>query len=68
MTNIFGFAGTVDRYRVTYDLQIKDAFNVYTQYGIVKFQRNKEGLYTYKPKRCYLEEVQERKSMGLNNN
>ena len=37
MTNIFGFAGTVDRYQVTYNSKVEDAFNVYTQYGIVKF-------------------------------
>ena len=54
MANIFGVAGTVDQYRVTYDSAQEDSFNVYTKYGIIKF---KNGLYTFKPKRCFLEEV-----------
>ena len=66
MANIFGFAGTVDRYKVTYDSSKEDAFSVHTENGVVKFQRNKDGLYTYKPKECYLEEVAERKKNEAN--
>src|SRR5210317_1986933 len=46
--NIFGFAGTVDMYRIMYDSEIEDAFNVYTENGVIKFKWNKDGLYTYK--------------------
>ena len=61
MANIFRFAGTVDRYKVTYDSTKEDAFNVHTKNGIVKFKRNKEGLYTYKPNTSFYNEVAEAK-------
>ena len=57
--NIFGLTGTVNHYRITYDSSKKDTFNVHTQHGIVKFKRNKDGLYTYKPLPCYYKEVKE---------
>ena len=65
MANIFGFAGTVNCYRITYDSAKEDAFNMHTQHGIVKFKKNKEGLYMYKPLPCYYEEVKER-NKGIN--
>src|SRR5210317_344395 len=57
MANIFGFASTADKYRIRYDSAEEDAFHVYTKHGIVKFRRNKDGLYTYKPHQTYLDEV-----------
>ena len=61
MANIFGFTGTVDQYRVKYDSMVEDAFTVYTENGLIKFKRNNDGLYTYKPKEQYLREVKETK-------
>ena len=61
MANIFRFAGTVDHYKVTYNSTKEDAFNVHTENGIVKFKRNKEGLYTYKPNTSFYNEVAEAK-------
>jgi len=66
MANIFGFAGTVDRYRITYDSAKEDAFHVHSPHGIVKFKRNKDGLYTYKPLQCYYDEVKARNE-SMNN-
>ena len=63
LVNIFGFAGVADRYRVTYDSWKEDAFNVHTNNGVVQFKRNNHGLYTYKPRESYIEEVEAKNKM-----
>jgi hypothetical protein len=57
VANIFGFANLEDQCRITYDSSVEKAFNVHTKNGIVKFTRNKDGLYTYRPFKEYLTEV-----------
>jgi hypothetical protein len=47
--NIFGFAKLEDQCRITYDLNIEHEFHVHTNNGLVKFTRNKNGLYFYRP-------------------
>jgi hypothetical protein len=47
--NIFGFAKLAEKCRITYDNDIKDAFLVHDNNGVVKFKRTDEGLYVYKP-------------------
>ena len=39
-----------DRYRITFDSAIENAFNVHTEEGIVKFERTPGNLYKYSPK------------------
>jgi hypothetical protein len=57
IANIFGFAKLEDQYRITYDSSVEKAFNVHTNDGIVKFERNSDGLYTYRPSKEYLKDV-----------
>jgi hypothetical protein len=57
VANIFGFAKLEDQYRITYDSSVEKAFNVHTNDGIVKFERNTDGLYTYRPSKEYLKDV-----------
>jgi hypothetical protein len=57
VANIFGFAKLEDQCRITYDSSIEKAFNVHTDDGIVKFKRNKDGLYVYRPSKNYLKGV-----------
>ena len=62
MANIFRFAAIADRYRITYN-SLKE-----NTYRIVKFKRNNNSLYVYKPKASYLEEVKARdKVQGISN-
>ena len=56
VVNIFGFADLAEQYRITYDSSKGDKFNVHTDTGIVKFQRN-EKLYEYVLLEGYEEEV-----------
>jgi hypothetical protein len=49
VANIFGFAKLEDQCRITYDSSVENAFHVHTNNGIVKFTRNKDGLYVYRP-------------------
>ena len=39
MANILGFSHVRDKYRVTYDSDVEDAFNVHTDKGVTKFKR-----------------------------
>ena len=48
LANILGFAHMSDKYCITYDNKIEDAFIIHTKNGIVKFLRD-GWLYTYKP-------------------
>jgi hypothetical protein len=57
VANIFGFAKLEDQCRITYDSSVEKALNVHTTDGIVKFSRNKDGLYVYRPSKNYLREV-----------
>ena len=50
----------------SWTIQKEDTFNMYTKHKIVKFKRNKDGLYTYKPLQCYYDEVKSRNE-GMNN-
>jgi hypothetical protein len=64
MANIFGLSEMVDRYRVTFDSQVEDAFIVHLKDAKIKFARTPEGLYAYKPTKQYLVEVAESKGMS----
>ena len=57
VANIFGFAHMADKYRVTYDSSVEDAFLVHTNDGIIKFDRTPEGLYVLKPTAKFLNHV-----------
>jgi hypothetical protein len=57
VANIFGFSKLEDQFRITYDSSVEHAFNVHTNNGIVKFIRNKDGLYVYRPSQNYLDEI-----------
>ena len=67
LTNIFGFAAMTDRYRIKYNSNIEDAFLVFTENGIIKFKRDKDGLYTYRPSKEYKEQVRHVERQGINN-
>ena len=59
MANIFGFSSMKDKVtRIVYDSDIEDAF-VITQKNKepIKFERNNEGLYTYKPTDLFVEGI-----------
>ena len=63
ITNIFGFAKTSDKYRITYDNSIEDAFNVFTDDGVIKFTKSDDGLYIYKPTDQFLKTTAEKNGM-----
>ena len=65
MANIFSFSHMKDKYRITYDSKVDDAFHVHTKDGVVKFGATDEGLYAYKPSKRFLEEVAETKNKVL---
>ncbi|MGC8546002.1 MAG: hypothetical protein ACP5NR_08700 [Athalassotoga sp.] len=64
MANIFGLAQLADKYRVTFDSEVENAFVVHVNDRVVKFARTPEGLYAYKPSDRYLAEVAESKCMN----
>ena len=49
VANIFSLTNLVNKYRVAYESHQEDAFSVRTNKGIIKFSRNKQGLYVFKP-------------------
>ena len=49
MTNIMSLANCTDRYRVTFDSAIDNAFYVHTPQKVVRFGRNEANLYVHKP-------------------
>ena len=49
MTNIFSLALLTDKFRVTMDSAVENAFNVHTPYGVLKFRRGPEDIYCTKP-------------------
>jgi hypothetical protein len=54
VANIFGFAKLEDQCQITYDSSVDSAFH--TNNRIVKFTRNKDGLYVYRPPQNYFNE------------
>ena len=54
-----------DKYRVTYDSKVEDAFLVHTPSGVIKFNRTPEGLYMLKPTTKFLEQVAATKKTKL---
>ena len=63
MANIFGLANMSDKYRITYDNEKEDAFNIHTENGVIKFKRTINGLYAYKPSENFLNEIANEKNM-----
>ena len=49
IANIFALSNLVTKYRVTFDSDKENAFNVYTKQGNMKFSTNEQGLYVFKP-------------------
>ena len=47
------------QYRITYDLEQEDSFNVHTDNGIVKFSSNDNGLYLYNLPKEYIDNIKE---------
>ena len=56
IANILGFSHMSDKYRITYDNKIDDAFHVHTKNGIIRFVRDGR-LYTYEPLEGYLQAI-----------
>ena len=50
VTNIFSFSEMAQRYRITYDTREEDAFIVHLETKKVKFVKDQNGLYIYRPK------------------
>jgi hypothetical protein len=67
VANIFGFAKLEDQYRITYDSSTENAFNVHTNDAIVKFKRNEDGLYVYRPSERHLKSVNKDKQKDKQN-
>ena len=49
MTNIFSLALLADKFHITFDSAVKNAFHVHTPFGVVKFTRGPENIYYTKP-------------------
>ena len=49
IANIFSFAELKDKHKITYDSSKEDAFIIHLPSKNLKFTRNKQGLYIYKP-------------------
>ena len=49
MTNIFSLALLSDKFRITFDSAVENAFKVHTPYGILKFKRGPENIYYTQP-------------------
>jgi hypothetical protein len=47
IANIFGFSDLKKKYRITYDSNKEDAFIVYMDNTIIKFECSPSGLYQY---------------------
>ena len=48
MPNLSSITNLINKYRVTYDSHQDYAFNFHNNKGIIKFKRNKQGLYVFK--------------------
>jgi len=61
--NVIGFADLANRYHVTYDNKVDDAFHVHTENGEVLWERQPNGkLYTYRPSDEYRKMIAETKN------
>ena len=49
MTNIFSLALLADKFCITFDSAVENAFHVHTPFGVVKFTRGPENIYYTKP-------------------
>ena len=58
IANIFGFHDLKQKFHITYDSDIEDAFHIHMPDSIVKFQARPNGLYTFKPSERYLKHIQ----------
>ena len=64
IANIFSFKNMKDKYRITYDSDKEDAFLVYSNNGVIKFEATPQGLYRFKVSKAYLESLDHK---GTNN-
>ncbi len=53
IANIFGFSDLKKKHRITYDSDKEDAFSVYMNDGVVKFECSPDGLYQFKVSKQY---------------
>ena len=60
IANILGFSHMADKYKISYDNSVEDAFLVHTENGIVKFSRDGR-LYTYEPSEKFMTAIAEYK-------
>ena len=63
MATIFAMRDLIKQYRVTFDSEKEDVFNVHTKDGLMKFEASKEGLYIYKLPEQFMKGIK-----SLNNN
>ena len=47
IANIFSLTNLVKKYRIVYDSHKDDALTVHTNRGIIKFRKNKQGMYVF---------------------
>ena len=57
MANVLGLSAMVEKYRVTMDTAVENAFLVHHTDGIIKFKCTPEGLYAYNPTQGFYDEV-----------
>ena len=63
IANILGFSHMANKFHVTYDSEVENAFFVYTEHKVIKFAQ--EGrLYCYTPSKKYLNKVAEAKGLS----
>ena len=69
MANVISFASMSKQYRITYDNTKEEIFLVHTENGIVRFEKNQEGLYIYRLPDKYKEAVKDhnKKRKGWSN-
>ena len=65
IANIFGLSDLKKKYRVTYDSQNGDCFDVHMKGKIIKFKCNKDGLYEYNVSDDYLTGVADEKKKEI---
>ena len=61
IANILSLGKLADKYRITFDSAIENAFNIHTEDGIIKFNKNSANLYEHRPSVI-------RKSTNVNDN
>jgi hypothetical protein len=49
IANILSLGKLADKYRITFDSAVENAFNIHTEDGIIKFQKNTANLYEHRP-------------------